>query len=240
MNLQGRDLKLDLTGDDVRLLHTELAQLGLGVPDDEIQRAVFGKGTREAVARFQKEHSLETSGVVDAVTAHAINKEVMANTYTVSGKVASPDHAGVGGLRVQIVDKNAGPDVALATTATNDDGEYSIAFPATAFRKQRKAHPDLQAQIFSDKTFLGASEVRYNARNNEELFVKLPPNSNALPSEYQTLTSSLAPHIQGALRDLKETDGRQDVTYLANKTGWDARAVALAALADQFSQYRVA
>ena len=28
---------------------------------------------------------------------------------------------------------------------------------------------------------------------------------------------------------------RQDITYLANKTGWDARAVALAALADQFS-----
>src|SRR5205823_2124490 len=31
-------------------------------------------------------------------------------------------------------------------------------------------------------------------------------------------------------------DDRQDITYLANKTGWDARAVALAALAEQFSE----
>lgn len=34
---------------------------------------------------------------------------------------------------------------------------------------------------------------------------------------------------------LRETDERQDIAYLANKTGWPARAVALAALADQFS-----
>jgi hypothetical protein len=39
----------------------------------------------------------------------------------------------------------------------------------------------------------------------------------------------------GNLRDLQETDDRKDITYLANKTGWDARAVAIASLADQFS-----
>jgi hypothetical protein len=31
MNLQGRDLKLDLTDSDVQLLHIELAQIGLTV-----------------------------------------------------------------------------------------------------------------------------------------------------------------------------------------------------------------
>ena len=35
---------------------------------------------------------------------------------------------------------------------------------------------------------------------------------------------------------MREDDERQDITYLANKTGWDARAVAMAALADQFSR----
>ena len=49
------------------------------------------------------------------------------------------------------------------------------------------------------------------------------------------MTSALSGHFPGSLRDLKETTDRQDITYLANKTGWDARAVALAALADQFS-----
>ena len=44
--------------------------------------------------------------------------------------------------------------------------------------------------------------------------------------------------LQGTFHELQETRERADITYLANKTGWDARAVALAALADQFSRIR--
>ena len=64
----------------------------------------------------------------------------------------------------------------------------------------------------------------------------MPANATALPSEYETLTRTLAAYYNGRLGDLKESDDQQDITYLANKTGWDARAVALAALADQLSQ----
>ena len=39
----------------------------------------------------------------------------------------------------------------------------------------------------------------------------------------------------GRLKDLKENDATQDVTYLGAKSGWDARAVAMASLADQYS-----
>src|SRR5438874_11909612 len=115
MNLQGRDLKQDLTGDDVKLLHAELTQLGLPIPDAEKQHATFAAGTREAVMRFQKEHGLPTTGVVEATTARAINQVVAAqNTiFVVSGTVFSAARAGVGGLRVIVVDKNAGPDVPL-------------------------------------------------------------------------------------------------------------------------------
>ena len=56
MNLQGRNLQLNLNGNDVQLLHTELAQIGLPVPDDERQRALFWQGTHDAVVRFQQEH----------------------------------------------------------------------------------------------------------------------------------------------------------------------------------------
>src|SRR5581483_940361 len=40
----------------------------------------------------------------------------------------------------------------------------------------------------------------------------------------------------GSLSALQENDEHQDITYLANKTGWDARAVALASLATRFGQ----
>ncbi len=160
-------------------------------------------------------------------------------TGVVEGIVASPDRAGVGGLRVQIVDKNVGPDVPLAETVTDEHGHYQIQFATSSLQKRNKQQPDLQTHVYMGQTFLGASAVHYNATMHETLHVKLPPKSMALPSEHETLTSTLATHYSGQLGDLQESDDRQDITYLANKSGWDARAVALAALADQFSRHTI-
>ena len=92
-------------------------------------------------------------------------------------------------------------------------------------------------RVLVGETFLAASEVRYDATPNETLDVRLPPNDiRALPSEYETLTSAIAVNYVGRLGALQEDGERRDITYLANKTGWDARAVAMGALADQFSQ----
>ena len=236
MNLQGRDLKLNLNGDDVRLLHAELSQIGFALPEEERLKAFFGLGTQGVVIQFQKQHQLTTTGVVDAQTAKAINQVVDAGNFTVSGTVTSPDRVGVGGLRVQIVDKNVGGDTILAGAATDERGRYQVRFAATSLRQRGKQQADLQAQVSSGDGSLGASDVRYNATNQETLDVRLSAGATALPSEHETLTAALAPHLRGTLGALEESDVRQDITYLANKTGWDARAVALAALADQFSQ----
>ena len=152
--------------------------------------------------------------------------------FRVVGKVASDTRAGIGGLRVVIVDKNIGGDVTVFATITNVDGSYRAAF-TYAGQKQK---PDLQARALRGEAFLGASEVRYNAANDETLNVLVQVAADtALATEHETLTKDLAAHFAGNLHDLKETDDQQDVTYLANKTGWDARAVALASLADQFN-----
>ncbi|MGH8472075.1 MAG: peptidoglycan-binding domain-containing protein, partial [Gammaproteobacteria bacterium] len=236
MNLQGRDLKLDLRGDDVALLHRELTLIGLMVPEAERQEIVFGRGTHEVIVRFQRQHCIEPTGVVDVETARAINAAADAMTFTVQGKVVSRLRAGVGGLRVEIVDKNVGNDVPLAEAATDDEGGYCATFNVTDLRQRGKQRPDLQARAFAGETFLDASKVCYNASNRETLDVLLTEKAaSSLPSEHETLTGALSGHFGGSLRDLQETDDRQDITYLANKTGWDARAVALAALAEQFS-----
>ncbi len=156
--------------------------------------------------------------------------------YVVTGTVASPDSASVGGLHVQLVDRNVGQDVILAETLTDERGRYRASFIPTSLRQRGKQHPDLQARVYAGQEFLAASDVRYNAAEREMLDVVLPANSAALPSEHETLTGALAAHFDGPLADLKESNDRQDITYLANKTGWDARAVAMTALADQFSR----
>lgn len=157
-------------------------------------------------------------------------------TYNVSGKVFSRDRAGVVGLRVEIVDKNVGFDVRLVETGTDERGGYKASFPAASFRERsNKARPDLQARVYVGSDFVAASEVRYDATTDETLNVSLPPDAAGLASEYETLTAAIAAYYNGRPGDLQENDERQDITYLANKSGWDARAVALVALADQFA-----
>ena len=161
-----------------------------------------------------------------------------AAAYSVSGAVWTAENAGVGGLIVKLVDKNIGPDVELAETTTDESGAYQIAtvLPSATLQQRRKTRPDFQVRIYTGDTFLGASEIRYNASTHETLDVELAAGLTVLPSEYERLTESLTRAYSGNLADLQETAARQDLTYLANKTQWDANAVALAALASQFSQ----
>ena len=216
----------------------------------EQEKQLYGDFTAKLVGRFQEQYStrfhLAVTGETDAPTADALNsllKELGATgpgqdgaVFEVKDLVASQLRAGVGGLRVEIVDKNVGEDVHLAETVTDIGGAYQATFPIIGLQERCKQWPDLQARAFTGETFLGASEIRYNASDRETLNILLTEEaSSALASEHETLIGALTARCRGSLRDLQETDNRQDITYLANKTGWDARAVALAALADQFS-----
>src|SRR5215208_3016167 len=119
--------------------------------------------------------------------------------YTVVGTVTCPDRAGVGGLYVEIVDKNVERDVLLAHTLTDERGRYQARFSEL----HGKTQPDLQARVWAsdaaDAAFLGESDVRYNATNDETLDVELRANSAALPSEYETLTGALTERYEGQL-----------------------------------------
>jgi hypothetical protein len=159
-------------------------------------------------------------------------------TYTVTGRVTSPDSASIGGLIVQLVDKAAGPDLPLGVMTTDATGHYkiSVSISSATLQSRLKGQPDFQVRVSVGQTFLAASKVRYNASTSETLDVVLPPNIAALASEYETLAGAIAVNYSGRPGDLQENDERQDIAYLAHKTGWDARAVAFAALADQFSQ----
>jgi hypothetical protein len=211
--------------------HAKAAPIEIALQLTSEQSAKVDPASMTRDLRLPRSVTIDTRNTTDAIQVDAIN-------YIVADTVVSPDRAGVSGLRVQIVDKNVGKDVDLIETVTDERGHYQASFTVETSRlsERKKTEPDLQARVFAGQTFLAASEVRYNATTEETLNVTLPANSNALPSEHETLTGALATRISGRLSDLKETDEQQDITYLANKTGWDARAVAMAALANQFSQ----
>jgi peptidoglycan hydrolase-like protein with peptidoglycan-binding domain len=69
-------LKLNQTGDDIKLL-----QSFLGLKPDK--PGFFGKITKEAVKKFQKENKLKETGEVDAATWKALTSARL-NSFTVS------------------------------------------------------------------------------------------------------------------------------------------------------------
>jgi Neuraminidase-like domain/Salmonella virulence plasmid 28.1kDa A protein len=184
---------------------------------------------------------LQSSDVIPAAKPIEIINLMVSSVQTiefqVEGKVSSPTSTSVGDLTVQVVDKAVGgEDVLLKQTVTQADGTYQVTFNDSNWRQRGKTQPDIQTRVLVGDRVLAVSEVRYNASPRELLNVLLTETvAPALQSEHQTLLQNLSSHFQGNLRDLQETDIRQDITYLANKTGWDARAVAIASLADQFS-----
>jgi hypothetical protein len=225
----------------------ELAGLAVKVAFERTQ-AKFGDATSQLVRYFQIQQHLgdHLAGVVETGTAAALNAALdrlgvitSPASGKVSGRVYSAERAGVDGLQIVLVDRGVGGDVTLAEGTSDAAGRYSVSYPLEKITQQGKALPDLQVRVSDGTTVLGTSAVRYDATPDETLDVVLPATATgSLPTEHASLTGAIARHFTGRLSDLKESadpTGRQDISYLANKTGWDARAVAMAALADQFS-----
>lgn len=194
-----------------------------------------GTGVKLRVSAYDDANQRRAEAIIMATRpVEVVNLTVQGEgqAFVVAGKVTSTTRAGIGGLRVVIVDMGVGGNQILIETTTQTDGTYHINFNYAG----PKLKPDLQARAFRAETALGASEVRYNASTEETLNITVQEAADkVLATEHETLTSDLAQHFAGNLRDLKESDEQPDVTYLANKSSWDARAVALASLADQFT-----
>ena len=261
MKRQGRNLTNGTQGDDVRLLHRELRLLGFRIPASETRQGVFGPKTEAAVRKLQEKARLKVTGVVNRATARAIDEQIgklpakagskamtqspaapppakaadeQSDSFKVTGTVTSPDRDVIGVLRVEIVRKQAGPDVPLAETTTDARGRYAVDFPASKLPAEMPK-PDLQARISAGTIFLAASEIKYEATSPAGLDVTVPANTQGLPSEYESLVAAIGEHYKGKLRDLEESGERKDITYLAEKCGCEARSVAMAAAADELA-----
>src|SRR5262245_30122154 len=110
MNLLGRNLSQGLQGPDVALLQSELGQLGYALPTTETGRPqTFGPGSLQAVQDFQRKRGLAVTGVVDPVTAKAINAAVDAIVparFVLTGQVRHQDGTPLSGLVVRAFDKD--------------------------------------------------------------------------------------------------------------------------------------
>ncbi|MEB3281214.1 MAG: Tc toxin subunit A [Lyngbya sp.] len=148
-------------------------------------------------------------------------------------------------VRVVAVDKCVGEEQILGEAITDTNGNYTINYSLMVLTIKGKEISDLQIKVMSleDRNdILAISPIKYDASKQEVIDVIVPTEKLKRPDEYQRISNDLSPHCKNQSNNgkrfaqLQENDERQDITYLANKTGWDARMVAMVALADQFSQ----
>ena len=169
-----------------------------------------GAGTQTRDAPAQATALTPAPGTPDReVHPGAVNEQNL--IYTVIGTVSTAGLPGVGGLTVDLVDKNVGGDQLLHTTQTGGDGSYgfsNLAIPIRYLLAHRKTLPDLQARVSAGGQFFAASLVSYSAPATVTLDVVLPPGSAGLPSEYEVLTANLAAAYAGDLGGLQEGKGR--------------------------------
>src|SRR5262245_16272907 len=148
-------LKIGSHGDEVKLLHAYLQQLGFQIDPAEQKAERYGKSTADAVAQFQTKQGLKPTGEVDAATANAINAAIeqpqadpkspasktdpQPPTFTVSGHVRTSDGKPLPGVTIRAYDADLpslGQDEPLGAPATTDqDGFYQITYSAEQFSR---------------------------------------------------------------------------------------------------------
>ncbi|HET6230770.1 MAG TPA: neuraminidase-like domain-containing protein [Longimicrobiaceae bacterium] len=160
---------------------------------------------------------------------------------SIHGRVTGPGEVGIPALRVEAVDVGMGGEVALGGTETGVDGGYRIVYDTATVTRRGKAHPDVRVRVRAAGELLATSPVVYNAAHDQVVDVAIAAEKVRQPPEYERLGAAIGT-LLGAngelgprLAAVREDDERQELTWLANKSGWDARMVAMASLAARFA-----
>jgi peptidoglycan hydrolase-like protein with peptidoglycan-binding domain len=104
----------------VKLLQSELRQLGYTISDKEFQVGVFDETTKEAIQTFQKKHEIEATGKVYERTATLINADFeRLNFYIVKGQIRQANGSVSTGAIVAVYDKDLRSEQLLGQTKTD-------------------------------------------------------------------------------------------------------------------------
>ena len=127
-------------------------------------------------------------------------------------------------------------DKVLGEAVTDENGNYTFSYPADTSRGVKQ---DLQARVIEAGTAvreLGRSDVKYNAGADETLDIIIASRTEEKPNEHLRLLNDIKPHLgRVAIKDVKETNDRGQISHLSNKAGWDARMVAMAVESEKLS-----
>ncbi|MFC5744288.1 neuraminidase-like domain-containing protein [Actinomadura rugatobispora] len=163
---------------------------------------------------------------------------------TVRDDAGAPVTAGVA---VEVVDLRLGGEHPIGTAEVRPDGAFALAYDPEPVRSGPGASLDLVVRVVrtsadgpaAERRVLARSAPLFDAGPHERVDVVLPAEAVPVLDEHSRLVGDIARGLAGAggpaigPAGFVENAERRDVTFAAAKSGWDARAVAMASLADR-------
>jgi hypothetical protein len=151
---------------------------------------------------------------------------------SVQGTLVSDTGLPAAGITVRVYSIGfGGQETKLGETKTDSQGSYSISYTPAA-----GAAVHLQVRVLDPAgKEVTVSDTVFNAQPQQTLSLVVPASVQPMASEFDRLSADMDKRIGGiaALAKAEESASRQDLTLLSQDTGWDARPLALLAIAGQ-------
>ena len=125
------------------------------------------------------------------------------------------------GVTVQAFDRDMRSEQLLGSVLTKA-GNYEIRYLRSQFLKAEKDSADLVVKVLDDagKEELHKTPIQYNVPNEIEVNVVLQGGEYKGPSEFDVLTETFTPLLEGTSPlELREDDQFQDISFLSGETG---------------------
>ena len=189
MKLQGRNLSLQMSGEDVKLLHQELQQLGYKIDQAEVSENYFGQSTDKIIKTFQESENIKVTGIVDKETAKLINLRVDAQKpqkYIVKGQISDTNNKPLTGAVVRAYDQDTNSNDFLGKAVTNSKGFYEITYTTEQFNQsgEEKGSADLFIQVVNQQDqVLATSSVKNDAQAVETINLVVKDEKPQPPEE---------------------------------------------------------
>ncbi|ORX93282.1 hypothetical protein BCR34DRAFT_646872 [Clohesyomyces aquaticus] len=220
-----RTLRVGSSGPAVSVVHTCLLYLRddesdpSSIPLEEVANAVFGIRTREALiiaqTKLAKNLPSGPTGVWDRETAAVLYTHLLKigvslprpPSYFAAGKVKFRDGSPALKQRVEILDRDFGPEIGLATTTTDRNGYFFAHFPRTAVSRSTEREPTLAVLVFEPRGKIAVfntplEDLVFNASALTIFDINLEQRASSAPGadEFSQIASSLdvvLPPLQG-------------------------------------------
>ena len=109
---------------------------------------------------------------------------------------------------------------------TDRSGKYTILYGDDTLRITGKKNADIEIKIvdgYEEGKIYGYSSVHFSSNSFEIINLILKDTESIdKTSEFTHITSELQPHMskESSFKDLHENKDKQEISFLANKTGW--------------------